>query len=211
MTLKASPKLRRHTDNRSIADKVLLRSMVIKKAQLEPVRVLDLFAGEGNIWNEMRRKNNSAHVAVESYTPIDRVARQPGQIRFKITPRLFEALDLSRFNVVDVDTYGDPFSIWHEILFHITCPTAVFLTRGRVTYGAGKMPITQHAKRVMGMPVEWDVPGKIELLNYADRCCLLEECPTAQISFGFRIELRRVDYYGLFVEPGRINYLGVER
>lgn len=191
--------------------------MLIEEAKLEPLRVLDLFAGEGHIWGSLRQKPRSADgppaLNVERYTPVDAAARQAGQIRFKITPRLIAALNgdenqneysgtgISRFNVVDVDCFGDPFQIWHEILFRIKQPTAVFLTRGRVTYGAGKMPISNHSKVTMGIPVEWDVPGKVELLEYADRAALLEECPTARIVFGYKTTLRRVDYYGLFVEP----------
>ena len=191
-----SPKLRRKTDNRSIADKLIIRQTVIEEADVGSLRVLDLFAGEGNLWGRLREKFH-----VETYTPVDMAARQAGQIRFKITPRLIAALDLSRFNVIDIDTYGDPFALWHEVLFRIKTRTVVFLTRGRVTYGAGRMPISKHAKKVMGIPIDWDVPGKVELLEYGDRSQLLEECPTAKIEFGYKTNLRRVDYYGLCVVP----------
>lgn len=210
-----SPKLRLKTDNHSLGDKCVLRRKVIYEANLEPVRVLDLFAGEGNIWNELRREprpdpdipeEERIHaLRVERYTPIDQSNRQAGQIRFKITPRLIESLDLesglARYNVIDVDTYGDPWEIWRAVLYHITQPTAVFLTRGKVTYGAGRMPISNLAKKVMGIPASWDVPGKIELLDFADRCQLLQTCPTAEIQFGYWLDGARVDYYGVFVVP----------
>jgi hypothetical protein len=209
MTLLPSPKLKLKTDNQSLGDKTALRRKLIKQAGLEPLRVLDLFAGEGTIWGSLRQparlKNAPEALNVESYTPIDSVARQPGQIRFKITPRLIAALDegggLSRYNCVDVDCFGDPFAIWQALLFRIRVPTAVFLTRGRVTYGAGRMPISKLAKKVMGIPEEWDVPGKVELMEYGDRCQLLQPCPTAKIAFGYKITLRRVDYYALLVKP----------
>lgn len=204
-----SPKLRLKTDNHSLADKCVIRRQLIAEANLEPLRVLDLFAGEGNIWNELRRVPRDPDapppLRIERYTPVDSVNRQPGQIRFKITPRLIASLDadngLSRYNVVDVDCYGDPFELWHELLFRIRVPTAVFLTRGRVTYGAGRMPISNHAKKVMGIPPEWNVPGRIELLDHSDRCQLLEQCPTAKIEFGLQMDFPRVSYYGLFVKP----------
>src|SRR6266699_742328 len=136
MTLLASPKLRIRTDNKSLFDKCAIRRLVIEEAQLESLRVLDLYAGEGKLWTELRRKprgeDQPPALRVERYTPIDHVARQPGQIRFKITPRLIAALDgenhgLARFNVVDVDCFGEPWTIWQALLFRITTPTAVFL------------------------------------------------------------------------------------
>jgi len=212
-----SPKLRLKTDNHSLADKCNLRRLVIKEARVESLRVLDLFAGEGNIWLELRRQSRDPNapppLRLEAYTPVDCVSRQTGTLRFKITPRLIASLNgdadvntftgdgLSRYSVVDVDTFGDPFEIWHELLFRIKQPTVVFLTRGRVTYGAGRMPISNYAKKVMGIPEAWDIPGRIELLDYADRCQLLQPCPTAKISFGYWINNPRVDYYGLHVIP----------
>ena len=218
-----SPKLRLKTDNHSLGDKVALRRLLIRQAGLEPLRVLDLYAGEGTIWQELRRQprlnpnlpadEQPEPLHVERYTPVDSAARQVGQLRFKITPRLIAALngdssvaeyagtDLSRYNVIDVDTFGDPFEIWRELLFRIKAKTAVFLTRGKVTYGAGRMPISNVAKRVLGIPEDWDVPGKIELLDYADKCQLLQPCPTARITAGYMTEFPRVDYYALLVEP----------
>lgn len=147
-----------------MGDKCALRRQLIEEArapdpdawpeahaiELEPLRVLDLFAGEGHIWTELRRQprydqdiafeDQPRPLQVEKYTPVDRVQRQPGQLRFKITPRLIAALDekdgLKRYNVIDVDTYGEPWEIWQVLLFHIKQPTAIFLTRGKVTCDA---------------------------------------------------------------------------
>lgn len=212
-----SPKIRRKTDNHDLTAKLDLRRQVIAQAGIEPLHVLDLFAGLGNIWNSLRAEPRTVHspkpLDVESYTPVDAVAKQPGQIRAKITPRLIAALNgdpdevsykgdgLTRFNVVDIDTYGDPWELWSAILHRIKTKTCVFATRGVVTYGSGKMPITNHAKKVMGIPKTWNVPGRIEILNISDRYCLLEQCPTARISAGWEIKLPRVHYYGLIVEP----------
>jgi len=173
---------------------------VIKEAQLEPLRVLDLFAGEGHIWKGLRQQLN-----VLSYTPVDKDDRQPGTIRVKITPRIIKALDISRYNAIDIDTYGDPWELWSELLPLIRYKTAVFLTRGKVTYGAGKMPISKAMKRAMGIPEHWDVPGKVDLMEYGDRCQLTQQCPTAKITSGYVIRLLRVDYYGMIVEPTNEN------
>jgi hypothetical protein len=212
MTLVASPKLKLKTDNHAITEKVELRKLVIREAGLEPCRVLDLFAGEGNVWTEMRRQA----VKVSAYTPVDRDSRQPGQIKAKINPRFVAAMaqnnGLARFNVIDVDTYGEPWEIWHELLNRITTTTAVFLTRGKVTYGAGRMPISKQAKKNMGIPDSWNVPGKHELLEWADRSQLWQYCPTAHMRLtddgepGWWIRFPRVDYYGVIVDPGETTY-----
>lgn len=204
-----SPKLRLKTDNHSLEDKVTLRRGLIRKAALEPCSVLDLFAGEGNIWNEMRREsrlpNAPPPIEVTRYTPVDSAQRQAGQIKAKITPRIIAALDtdggLSRYNVIDVDTYGDPWEIYLAILPRIRRPTAIFLTRGKVTYGAGRMPITKLSKKCAGIPDDWDVPGKIELLNRLDECQLKWHEEAAGLAYAGAIKLSRVDYYALLVEP----------
>jgi hypothetical protein len=218
-----SPKLRLKTDNHSLTDKCNLRRLLIREAQLEPLRVLDLFAGEGNIWGSLRRQprydpdlapeDQIQPLDVQAYTPVDSANRQAGQIRFKITPRLIASLngddkvdeytgtDLGRYNTIDCDCFGDPFEIWRELLFRIKQPTAVFLTRGRVTYGSGRMPISNLAKQVMGIPADWNIPGKIDLLDYADRCQLLQPCPTARIDSGYELRFPRVTYYALLVVP----------
>ncbi len=219
--------LQKKTDNRSLADKVYLRRFLIQEAQMEPLRVLDLFAGDGLVWSELRRQprydpdlspeDQPRALQVQTYTPVDAVAKQAGQLQIKITPRFIAALngdaavdeyagtDLSRFNVIDVDTYGDPWEIWHELLFRVKQRTVVFLTRGTASRGqhgpgSGKMPISKLAKRMMGIPESWDVPGKKELFDYGDKCLLTMQCPTAHISKGYVINLGRVDYYGLCVE-----------
>ena len=193
--------------------------MLVKEAKLEPLRVLDLFAGEGHIWTDLRRTprvidaDHPRPLQVTRYTPVDSASRQTGQIKFKITPRLIASLNgdndeetftgegLKRYNVIDVDCFGDPFAIWQAVLFRIKTPTIVFLTRGRVTYGAGRMPISKLSKKVLGIPESWDVPGKSELLELADKAQLLQSCPTAHIDFGYLTRLRRVDYYGVLVQP----------
>ena len=212
-----SPKLRLKTDNHSLEEKCILRRLLVEKAGFTSLHVLDLFAGEGNIWRELRRQSRDPEaplpLPVERYTPVDAAAKQIGQLRFKITPRLIASLNgdrivtaydgdgLKRYNVVDVDTYGDPFEIWRELLFRIKQKTVVFLTRGRVTYGSGRMPISKLAKEVCGIPDNWNVPGKIELLDYTDRRQLLQPCSTAHITAGYITNNPRVDYYGLIVEP----------
>lgn len=207
--------LSRHTDNRSLAAKVLLRKMVIKKMRLEPVRVLDLYAGEGAIWQQMQREK----IQVESYTPIDRARRQAGQIHFKTSPRLIAALNgdddvsvyagegLTRFNVIDLDAFGDAWAVYRAIVLRLKARTAIFVTRGSVAYGAGRANLSKAAREAMGIPTEWDIPIKLELIEMADRHAMLQSCETATVAQGYQIKMPRkgsaVTYFGLILEPKR--------
>ncbi len=94
------------TDNRSLALKVELRRRALARAGLASARVLDLFAGEGHVWREMRK-----HVNITSYAPCDREPRLPGCVKGE-AERLVLAFDLSRFDVIDIDTYGEPWACW---------------------------------------------------------------------------------------------------
>jgi hypothetical protein len=198
-------KLFKKTDSAFLDAKLRLRRQVIAEAGFSQLRVLDLFAGDGTIWTELRRQprtpNGPPALDVVSYVPVDSAKRQDGQIQFKIQPRLIEALNLDRYDVIDIDCYGEPWSIWQPILFKIRQPTVVFLTRGRVAFGSGRMQISNVSKMAAGIPVSWDAPCKIELLNHADRCALLQPCPTAKIEFGKFYQYPRATYYGLYVKP----------
>jgi hypothetical protein len=211
------------TDNKSLADKVALRRLLIEESGLEPLRVLDLYAGEGKLWQELRREprlvdeDHPRAMQVEKYTPVDQVAKQPGQIRFKVSPRLIAALNgddaedvysgtgLSRFNVIDVDSYGDCWGIWTAILFRIKTPTVIFVTRGSVAFGAGRANLSAAARISAGIPVDWSIPVRLELIEFTDGCALLQECPTAKITLGYQIKLPRrgssMIYFGVLVEP----------
>src|SRR5437762_960995 len=96
------------TDNRSLELKLKIRRWTLGLAKLEGLRILDLCAGEGRIWKAMRQ-----HAEVLAYTPCDRAPRAPGTIRGDATdPRFLAAFDYSKFNVIDVDTYGEPWDTW---------------------------------------------------------------------------------------------------
>jgi hypothetical protein len=207
------------TDNTSLAEKCKIRRLLIREAKLEPCRVLDLFAGYGAIWGELRSPQKPEKpIEVTAYTPVDQEKRQDGQIQAKITPALIGSLNgdesaksydgtgLLRFNCIDIDTYGEPWEIWDAVLFRIKQRTAVFLTRGRAAQpgkfaDGSRREISKHAKRAMGIPEDWNVPCRGELMDFADRCQLLVTCPTAKIKKGYELRHGQVDYYAVLVEP----------
>lgn len=85
------------TDNSSVSQKRYLRRRAT--SHLETLRVLDLFAGKGLLWRDFATEK---YVAVE----IDESKNQNAihTDNRKLIPRI----DLSKFNVIDLDSYGVP-------------------------------------------------------------------------------------------------------
>lgn len=82
------------TDNANLAWKVALRKEGTEG--LGPLRVLDLFAGQNRIWS---------HFETERYYGVEMV-KGKGRNLFADNLRVIPGLDLSRFNVIDCDSYG---------------------------------------------------------------------------------------------------------
>jgi hypothetical protein len=92
------------TDNKSIANKIFIRKESIK--YLKEVKILDLFAGRNVLWN---------NIETDKYYGID-LEQNKGRNLIADTREVFDSLDLSKFNVIDCDSYGIPYDIYHKIL-----------------------------------------------------------------------------------------------
>ncbi len=85
------------TDNTNIESKVELRRRAVKG--LEEVKVLDLFAGNNVLWSDIK---------TDRYFGVEREkgkGRNLNADNLKVIP----SLDLSQFNVIDLDSYGIPY------------------------------------------------------------------------------------------------------
>src|SRR5688572_25502525 len=92
------------TNNSYLADKVALRVAHMPKAG--EVRVLDCYAGQGVIWRAVERlTGREIKVLGIDVNKPDELSgfRMPGDNRAYL-----EIIDLSRFDVVDLDAYGIP-------------------------------------------------------------------------------------------------------
>jgi hypothetical protein len=184
-------------DNASLVDKLAIREHVIKSAGLKTLRVLDLCAGEGRIWREMGKRYQLDH-----YTPVDREPRLAGTIRAEITEDLVAALEVQRYNVVDVDTYGEPFEIASWVTPRVRGKVALFLTCGTVRNKTpGGASLSGYLRRAIGIPSGWKIPKSNVLREYAYGHGLYASCRQVNILSAHRIRLSDVTYYGLVVEP----------
>lgn len=178
------------TNNSNLNLKVDLRRTVLKPAGLKRLRVLDLFAGGGEIWNRLRKE-----FRIESYMPCDIKPQMPGTLKANVTPLFVEAVAGDNINVVDVDTYGEPWEIWASVANRIRQPAAIYLTHGVVGMGQ-----TSHfALEVMGIPHSWKVPVKPDLAHFAAHFFIIPEFQQLRIDRAWTASSGDAAYYGLLV------------
>lgn len=89
------------TDNSYLADKVMLRARHLPP--VDPVRVLDCYAGEGVVWRHVRQVTGR-DIRTTGIDVRDLGYLLPGDNRAYLM-----SMDLNRFDVIDLDAYGVPF------------------------------------------------------------------------------------------------------
>ncbi|MDE6401593.1 MAG: hypothetical protein K2L54_03170, partial [Clostridiales bacterium] len=88
------------TDNKSIGNKIFIRKQAI--ADLSTINVLDLFGGNNVLWK---------NIHTDKYFGIEK-QKDKGKNLVADAHKVFDYLDLSQFNVIDVDSYGISFDIY---------------------------------------------------------------------------------------------------
>ncbi len=179
------------TDNHSLRQKIELRRQVCALLG-QPLKVLDLFAGEGRVWWGMKDL-----CEIDSYTPVDQKPRMSGVIKMTVTARTVRGFDLSQFNVVDVDCYGEPWEVWGELAKMISGATAIFLTHGHVSRQSTM--ISKVLRAAAGIPLDWDTPKDTSLARRLGRDFLLSSLQPLQVKRALCVEHTRVTYYGLLL------------
>lgn len=107
------------TDNSYLADKVGLRVNHLPKAKV--TTVLDCFAGNGRIWRAVKRRSKK---------DIRVLAMEKREIGFRLPGdnlAWLAEIDLSKFNVIDLDAYGVPYEQL-SLLFERGYRGVVFVT-----------------------------------------------------------------------------------
>ena len=156
----------------------------------EELRVLDCCAGKGVIWDRLGTRWD-----VRVYVPIDIKPRRTGTIRAD-SRLVLQSWDISRFNVIDIDTYGEPWAHWFALAPRIVGPTAVFLTHGHMA--GGRMVTTSSlARRAMGIPPHWRLPPNGMISRIAASFCLPKACASLMLDPVVVWHGQRVSYYGL--------------
>lgn len=91
------------TDNANVPHKVQLRREATK--DLDSIRVLDLFAGNNVLWSNFD---------CDKYYGVE-VVKGKGKNLNADNVKVIASLDLSKFNVIDCDSYGIPFKQLEQV------------------------------------------------------------------------------------------------
>lgn len=113
------------SDNSHQWRKTLVRLSAIRSINKPEINVLDCYAGKGKTWDHVQ-KNTDVKINVI------RIEKEQGKGRFALRgecERYLKKIDLSNFDIVDLDAYGSP-SKQLQILFDrkfcgVICVTAI--------------------------------------------------------------------------------------
>jgi len=183
--------VKRKTDNRSLRHKVELRCWLLDAMHITDVRVLDTCAGAGVIWDAMR-----AHVSISRCIRSDIKPRRVGTLKLSAVD-MIRAMPLDEFNVIDIDPYGEPWEAYLEVLARLRQPTAVFVTRGTVSWGVLTDAVLAH----FGVPRHWPIAQSQRLAAYVDDLVLRDTWHYADIRHASVLDLEDVSYYALGLAP----------
>lgn len=93
------------TDNSYLAEKVQLRLQSIESIDKPVVRVLEAFAGDGKIWEEVKRHTDKVILILK----IDKKDDKRGVYLKGDNLKFLRSFDFQEFDVIDLDAYGSPF------------------------------------------------------------------------------------------------------
>ncbi|MDR0477679.1 MAG: hypothetical protein LBH14_07075 [Desulfobulbaceae bacterium] len=152
----------RKTDNSNLRSKLALRRYFLQK--YPPVSVLDCCQGTGALWRTLRRE-----FAPPLYFPVD---LKPKKGRIKIDSSRLLAAGNWHFDCIDIDTYGEPWRHWRQVVEHGRGAITVFLTCGLIRVGGGS---------VSDEVAKWCGLGP--LLEMAPRTLLTSSCAPIAVAY----------------------------
>jgi hypothetical protein len=102
---------------------------------LKEINVLDLYAGHGTIWKTIKERNKDKKINV---TSVEKVKGKNPEAIESDALKLIPSLDLSRYDVIDIDVYGNPYKPLKAVVENGTFKDGVivFLTDIQTGYGA---------------------------------------------------------------------------
>ena len=122
------------TDNSHLQEKIKLRIQSINDLNKKEINILECFAGDGIIWNEVKKCTNKKIniLKIEKKYKRSIIYLKGENLKF------LEKIDLQNFDIIDLDTYGSPFKQL-EIIFKknykgIVCVTFINTEYGRMEY-----------------------------------------------------------------------------
>jgi hypothetical protein len=154
------------TDNSRPEPKLELRRHFLSKYPSKTYRVIDCCAGEEQkIWTQLRKEFPNIQ-----YMGLDK--KRVGKGVVKIDAARWMSQVEWRADVVDIDTYGEPWSVYFPMLENfVGDEITVFLTYCRVginTVGVMSNPVRER----LGIPKDWKIWQATAITNFAIQSCI---------------------------------------
>ena len=135
------------TENSHLRTKLRIRKQAIELIGKDSVNVLDAYAGEGVVWNRMRREMPDVKFTTLG---IEKRKYLSPSVIMGDNRKVMKGLDLTQFDLIDLDAFGCP---WEQLA--ICAKTAievpVVATHIIVTLG----PVPKPLLKMAGIPEEW--------------------------------------------------------
>jgi hypothetical protein len=139
------------TDNDNLEAKLSLRSHFLESYHSDGLaRVFDCCQASGRIWRTLQNRHRIAR-----YWGVD-LKHKPGRLRVD-SQRILQQPGWND-NVIDIDTYGEPWAHWMAVLSNAAESTTVFLTIGRSN---GLAATSNLVKQILGIKFSQNVPTLI--------------------------------------------------
>lgn len=183
--------MKKQTENSNLPLKLLIRKKIINEAKFDQLHIIDCCTAKEMIWENLKK-----HYDISSYLPFDIKPQLPGTIKMDSKEALRQ-MSLSDYNVIDIDTFGEPWEHFYEIINKINQKTAVFLTYGRVKVGGGN--ISNFAKKIIGIPLDWKIPITDEIVEIFISILFTTISEYVTIEKVYKVTLPRVSYYGIIL------------
>lgn len=182
------------TDNSHFAQKADMRLTFLRDVGWPELGVLDLCAGASKLWGHL-----AGALPVARYLPCDRKPRTALAIKGEARD-LVRSLDLAKFNVIDIDTYGEPWEVLEPLLPRLEREVVIFLTHGHL--GLSVTP-SHAARRAAGLPVEWDAPLGRPLTMYLGEHAIRSFWRWGTVVSATTIYRPRVSYWAVRFRPNK--------
>ncbi len=119
------------TDNALINVKLMLRRYFIEKYHRgKKFNVMDCCQGSGELWKNLRKEYICNYVGYDV---------KPKKGRIKIDSRRMLDVPGLQYDIVDIDTYGEPWDHYFRLVKNTKLPVTVFMTHGLVAMGGGNL------------------------------------------------------------------------
>lgn len=146
------------TDNANIGKKISLRKQATQG--LKTLNVLDLFAGNNTLWSSFK---------CDRYYGVEKQKGKGNNLNTD-NIRIIQSLDLSGFNVIDVDSYGIPFNQMYELFNNPSLKSGTIIIYTCITNkmsGLNKQCLTHFGLQNMYKKAKSIINSKAQELFYA--------------------------------------------